>query len=160
VRRLSFTSIFLVATTIEAVAFLLAWTLPETRPAAHHPAGLAAAVDWSPSPPGALGRFGRRWVPPAAGYPAGLVMGPFVSYGGLSALLPLFTARRQLGNPGLFFTVFALVSLVVRSPAGRLSDRVGRRAVIAPPWPSPARASSCSGSLTPRRCFSLRPHSM
>src|SRR5262249_59621331 len=78
------------------------------------------------------GRFGRRWFSPAAVYPSGLVMALYVSYGGLSALLPLFTARRQLGNPGLFFTVFALVSLVVRSPAGRLSDRLGRRTVIAP----------------------------
>ena len=131
VPRLSFTAIFLVATTIEAAAFVLAWTLPETRPAAHHVAP-ASVVDDPPSRARALERFGRRWFSPAAVYPAGLVMALYVSYGGLSALLPLFVAQRQLGNPGLFFTVFALVSLVVRSPAGRLSDRLGRRAVIAP----------------------------
>ena len=51
----------------------------------------------------------------------------YVSYGGLAALLPLFAAQRRLGNPGLFFTVYALVGLAVRSPAGRLSDRLGRR---------------------------------
>ncbi len=130
VGRLSFTAIFLVATTIEAVAFLLAWTLPETRPAT--PRRTAPPTLRVPSRAGALGRFGRRWFSPAAVYPAGLVMALYVSYGGLSALLPLFVAQRRLGNPGLFFTVFALVSLLVRSPAGRLSDRVGRRAVIAP----------------------------
>jgi MFS family permease len=130
VLRMSFTSIFLIATAIEAVAFLLAWTLPETRPATHRPA--APAVARPPSRARALGRFGRRWFSPAAVYPSGLVMALYVSYGGLSALLPLFVAQRQLGNPGLFFTVFALVSLAVRSPAGQLSDRLGRRAVIAP----------------------------
>ena len=133
VHRMSFTAIFLVATSIEAAAFLLAWTLPETRPApgVHHPVP-AAVVEPPLSRPHALGRFGRRWFSAAAVYPAGLVMALYVSYGGLSALLPLFVAQRQLGNPGLFFTVFALVSLAVRSPAGRLSDRLGRRAVIAP----------------------------
>ena len=65
-------------------------------------------------------------------YPSGLVLALYVSYGGLAALLPLFAERRQLGNPGLFFTVYSVVSLAVRSPAGRLSDRLGRRAVIAP----------------------------
>jgi len=132
VPRLSFTSIFLVATAIEVGAFLLAWTLPETRPPTHRPAAGADTAASSSSRAGVLARFGRRWFSPAAVYPSGLVMALYVSYGGLSALLPLFVARRHLGNPGLFFTVYALVSLAVRSPAGRLSDRLGRRAVIAP----------------------------
>src|SRR5262249_59373399 len=46
VPRLSFTSIFLVATAIEVGAFLLAWTLPETRPPTHRPAA-------GPGPPAA-----------------------------------------------------------------------------------------------------------
>jgi MFS family permease len=132
VRRLSFTAIFLIAAGIEAVAFLLAWTLPETRPAAPHPTARVDLIDRPHPRAGLLGRFGRRWFSRAAVYPAGLVMALYVSYGGLSALLPLFVAQRQLGNPGLFFTVFALVSLGIRSPAGRLSDSLGRRAVIAP----------------------------
>src|SRR5262249_17749972 len=65
-------------------------------------------------------------------YPSGLVLALYVSYGGLASYLPLFAQRRELGNPGLFYTVFALASLLVRSPAGRLSDRLGRRAVVAP----------------------------
>jgi MFS family permease len=132
VRRLGFTWTFLVATAIEAGALALAWTLPETRPAG----GLAPAPPEAPggraSARGMLTRFGHRWFSAAAVYPSGLVLALYVSYGGLAALLPLFAERRQLGNPGLFFTVFALVSLAVRTPAGRLSDRLGRRAVIAP----------------------------
>jgi hypothetical protein len=91
-RRMSFTSIFLVATSIEAVALVLAWALPETRPAAHRPAALTAVADRRPSRAGALGRFAHRWFSPAAIYPSGLVLALYVSYAGLSALLPLFAA--------------------------------------------------------------------
>jgi MFS family permease len=132
VRRAGFTTTFLVATVIELGALLLAWTLPETRPVAGSTATGAPAPGASTPPRGALGRFWRRWFSSAAVFPSGLVLALYVSYGGLATLLPLFAERRQLGNPGLFYTVFALVSLVVRSPAGRLSDRLGRRAVVAP----------------------------
>src|SRR5262249_3103248 len=100
VRRLSFTSIFLVATAIEAGPSLLAWARREARRPGVRPAVGAAAAAPSASRAGVLARFGRRWFSPAAVYPSGLVMALYVSYGGLSALLPLFVARRQLGNPG------------------------------------------------------------
>ena len=132
VRRLGFTGTFLVATAIEAGALALAWTLPETRPAG----GLA------PAPVDGAGRAGAR---PGA---ARALLAPLVQHGrGLpvgaraGALRLVRRPRRAppplrraapAGEPGLFFTVYALVSLAVRSPAGRLSDRVGRRAVIAP----------------------------
>jgi MFS family permease len=128
VRGAGFGATFLVAAAIEGAALVLAWTLPETRPLAAVP---------RPAPPvrargGALARFAWRWFSPAALYPSGLVVALYVSYGGLAAFLPLFAARRQLGNPGLFFTVYALASVAVRSGAGRLSDQLGRRAVVAP----------------------------
>jgi MFS family permease len=132
VRRVGFTATFLVATTIEAGALVLAWTLPETRPSTRLAPGPLRASVASAAAPSVLGRFWRRWFSAAALYPSGLVLALYVSYGGLAALLPLFAERRQLGNPGLFFTVFALVSLAIRSPAGRLSDRFGRRVLIAP----------------------------
>jgi MFS family permease len=131
-RRAGFTPTFLVATAIEIAALLLAWTLPETRPVGGLASVRAPVPARSASARGALARFWRRWFSSAALFPSGLVLALYVSYGGLATLLPLFAERRRLGNPGLFFTVFALVSLVVRSPAGRLSDRLGRRAVIAP----------------------------
>jgi predicted MFS family arabinose efflux permease len=131
VRRAGFSATFLVATAIEAGALLLAWTLPETRPIGGLPSVQAPVPGASASARGALARFWRRWFSSAAVFPSALVLALYVSYGGLATLLPLFAERGQLGNPGLFFTVFALVSLVVRSPAGQLSDRLGRRAVIA-----------------------------
>jgi MFS family permease len=96
VRRLGFGSTFLVATAIEAVALALAWTLPETRPAA----GLARASLAPPAgaPGGALARFWRRWFSTAAVYPSALVLSLYVSYGGLAALLPLFAERASSGT--------------------------------------------------------------
>src|SRR5262249_34376787 len=71
----------------------------------------------------------------------------------LATLLPLFAERRHLGNPGLFYTVFALVGLAVRSPAGRLSDRLGRRAVIAPALAFSALGLVTLGLATSRAMF-------
>jgi MFS family permease len=129
VRAVGFTRTFLISTAIGVAALALASVLPETRPvtraARRVPEGVAV-------PASALARFGRRWFSRAAVYPSGLAMSLYLSYGGLATLLPLFAERRHLGNPGLFYTMFALVTLAVRSPAGRWSDRMGRRAVIAP----------------------------
>jgi multidrug resistance protein len=129
VQRAGFPVTFLAAATIEGAALALAWTLPETQPAGGGaaPAGPAAARAG-----GAATRLARRWFHAAAVYPAGLLLALYLSYGGVISFLPLFAARRELGNPGVFFTVLAIASVLVRGPAGRLSDRVGRRAVIAP----------------------------
>jgi MFS family permease len=132
VRGAGFSVTFLAATAIEIAALALAWNLPETRPVTDSPPPAAPASQAAASSAGSLARFWRRWFSPAAIYPSGLVLALYVSYGGIATLLPLFAEQRQLGNPGLFFTVFALMSLAVRSSAGRLSDRFGRRTVIAP----------------------------
>ncbi|MBI4289360.1 MAG: MFS transporter [Chloroflexi bacterium] len=55
-----------------------------------------------------------------------LVVGAVVTF------LPLFAVQRGLGNPGLFFTVQAVVLIVARNWTGQLSDRVGRGAVAVP----------------------------
>jgi MFS family permease len=130
VRALSFGPTFLVAAAIEAVALALAWSVPETQPAAPGRPGSGQPARGA----GAAGlvRLARRWFSPAAVYPAALLLALYLSYGGLISFLPLFTARRGLGNPGQFFTVIAVASVVVRGPAGRLSDRLGRPAVVAP----------------------------
>jgi MFS family permease len=132
VRGAGFSVTFLAATAIEIAALALAWGLPETRPVTDSPPAAAPASEAAAFSAGGLAQFWRRWFSPAAIYPSGLVLALYVSYGGIATLLPLFAEQRQLGNPGLFFTVFALMSLAVRSSAGRLSDRFGRRTVIAP----------------------------
>jgi MFS family permease len=64
--------------------------------------------------------------------PAMLTLLVFVSYGALMAFLPLLAAARGLESPGLFFTLIAVGLLVIRTTAGRLSDRFGRPVVVAP----------------------------
>jgi MFS family permease len=67
----------------------------------------------------------------AAG-PALLLLLHSVMYGGLITFLPLLALSRGLGNPGLFFAIYAIALVPLRGLAGRLSDRLGRPQVIAP----------------------------
>jgi MFS family permease len=65
-------------------------------------------------------------------YPAMLTLLVFVPYGTLMAFLPLLARERAVANPGLFFTLIAVALLLIRTPAGQLSDRFGRPVVVAP----------------------------
>jgi MFS family permease len=68
----------------------------------------------------------------AAVLPSVLLLFLYLPYGTVVAFIPIIASRRGLGNPGAFYTVFALAVLLVRAKAGRLSDRHGRAAVILP----------------------------
>ena len=50
----------------------------------------------------------------------------------VNTFLPQIAVERNLGNPGLYFTMYAVLSMVSMAVAGRVSDRVGRGAVIVP----------------------------
>jgi MFS family permease len=69
---------------------------------------------------------------PAAVLPSVLLLFLYVPYGAMLAFIPIVAADRGLGNPGTFYTAFALAVLVIRSKAGHVSDRRGRPAVIIP----------------------------
>ncbi len=71
-------------------------------------------------------------IEPSSLFPALILLLTATTYGSIVSFLPLFASERGLGNPGLFFTVYALVLLVARGFTGQLSDRYGRVAVIAP----------------------------
>jgi MFS family permease len=53
-----------------------------------------------------------------------------LTYGVQVTFLPLHAARLEV-NPGIFFLVYAASLTLTRGPAGRLSDRFGRRPVAA-----------------------------
>jgi MFS family permease len=53
-----------------------------------------------------------------------------LTYGAQVTFLPLHAERLGV-NPGIFFLVYALALTAARGPAGRLSDRFGRRPVAA-----------------------------
>ena len=50
----------------------------------------------------------------------------------VNTFLPQIAVERGLGNPGLYFTMYAVLSIVSMAVAGRVSDRVGRGTVIVP----------------------------
>lgn len=53
-----------------------------------------------------------------------------ITYGSIVAFLPFFA--RNITNYGLFYTFYALSSIIIRIPIGRISDRVGRATIIIP----------------------------
>ena len=68
----------------------------------------------------------------AALLPSSVLLFLCLPYGMMVAFIPIIAARRGLGNPGTFYTAFALAAFLVRAKAGEMSDRRGRSAVILP----------------------------
>jgi MFS family permease len=79
----------------------------------------------SPPPPGAL--ISRSALPPSA-----VFLPVTITMASIWAFLPLFARDRDLGDPGLFFTLFGLTLVLVRPLAGLSSDRWGRALIIVP----------------------------
>lgn len=108
----SFHSLFLLATALSAVAFLLA---------------LATRI---PFEAGAGGRkiviFEKSVLPVTA-----TLFFLTVAYGGITTFLPLFSQAIRV-NPGTFFLVYAIALTLARPLAGKLSDRYGESYVIVP----------------------------
>ncbi|MET0513746.1 MAG: MFS transporter [Nitrospiraceae bacterium] len=65
-------------------------------------------------------------------FPGFIAMCMTMTFGAIVSFLPLFVQYHNLGNAGLFFTVYSIVVVVLRPLSGRLSDRFGRSAVIIP----------------------------
>lgn len=65
-------------------------------------------------------------------FPGFIAMCMTMTFGAIVSFLPLFVQHHNLGNAGLFFTVYSIVVVVLRPLSGRLSDRFGRSAVILP----------------------------
>ncbi len=68
-------------------------------------------------------------------FPSSILCCFALTYGAVTAFLPLFALGRGMTNPGLFFTVMAIVIFSLRSVTGQLSDRFGRGAVAIPGLP-------------------------
>ena len=111
VDRAGFIPLFWLSAAIAVAALVLTHPLPET----------GRSRGPIPFSPGAM-------VSAAALFPSSIVLLLMLSYGLQITFLPIH-ARAQDTNPGVFFLVFALAVTAVRGYAGRLSDRVGRRAV-------------------------------
>ena len=128
-------AVFALSAAVGLAALGLAWGIPETRP-----------PELPAPPPFSLsGLFSR-----GALYPSLVLFTLFVSWGGVMSFVALFARETGLGNPGLFFTVFAATVLVARTQAGPLSDRFGRRLVIMPALLAAALALAVLARATSR----------
>lgn len=108
----SFRTLFLVATGLSLVAFILAY-MTRAPYQAKPSAGRIQLVEKSVLP-----------VTVAIFFLA-------VAYGGITTFLPLFAESIRV-NPGTFFLVYAVALTLIRPFAGKLSDRFGEAAVIIP----------------------------
>ncbi|MFE0558623.1 MFS transporter [Paenibacillus sp. NPDC058910] len=108
----SFRMLFLVATGLSLIAFILAY-MTRAPFQAKPSAGRIQLVEKSVLP-----------VTVAIFFLA-------VAYGGITTFLPLFAESIRV-NPGTFFLVYAVALTLIRPFAGKLSDRFGEAAVIIP----------------------------
>ncbi|OIB01255.1 MFS transporter [Paenibacillus sp. LC231] len=108
----SFQTLFLVATGLSLIAFILAY-MTRAPYQAKPSAGRIQLVEKSVLP-----------VTVAIFFLA-------VAYGGITTFLPLFAESIRV-NPGTFFLVYAVALTLIRPFAGKLSDRFGEAAVIIP----------------------------
>ena len=79
-----------------------------------------------------VGPPSRQWVSRTALFPGFIAVCMTFTFGAVVSFLPLFVKASNLGNPGIYFSVYSIVVVVSRPFAGRLSDRFGRAAVIVP----------------------------
>lgn len=108
----SFRTLFLVATGLSLIAFILAYM---TR----------APYQAKPS-------VGRIQLVEKSVLPVTVaIFFLAVAYGGITTFLPLFAESIRV-NPGTFFLVYAVALTLIRPFAGKLSDRFGEAAVIIP----------------------------
>lgn len=115
--RLGFPVLFLLAAAVAGLGMACLVALPPTGRAPRRPSR-------APRP----GDFFSR----AAVLPSVILLFLYVPYGAVVAFIPLIATARGLGNPGLFYMVYAIAMLVVRAKAGEVSDARGRAAVIVP----------------------------
>jgi MFS family permease len=117
VGRTGYGALFLTAMVLSAAAALTTAGIVEPK---REPGHDAHQLGW------------RSFILPSALFPSVVLFTNALTYASVVALLPLFAEEAKLGNPGLFFTVFSVVVLVLRGPLGKLSDRHGRVVVVAP----------------------------
>jgi MFS family permease len=115
--RLGFPALFLAAAGVASVGLTCILLLPR--------------VGRPPSKPGHTPHL-RDFFSRAAVLPSVLLLFLYVPYGTVVAFIPIIASLRGLGNPGTFYTIFALAVLLIRAKAGQVSDRRGRAAVILP----------------------------
>ena len=71
-------------------------------------------------------------IPRAAILPTLIFISFTATTGPVNSFMPIVAAERELGNPGLFYTVNSLVTMLSLLGSGRVADRFGRSSVVLP----------------------------
>lgn len=114
----SFPTLFILSTAIATGAFVSVFFLSEIRAGGKKGGGKAGLV--SPIKQRAV------LVASLALFSAAALYGSVVTF------LPVYAPARGLKNVGIFFSTYAVFTLISRLIAGKLSDRFGRRKIILP----------------------------
>lgn len=119
----SFNVLFAASASLGLVALSLSLFVSDpVRPARPEGPGAAAAQ-----------RSGEGVIERSALFPGLVLALTAVTYGSIVSFLPLYAFSMKItDNPGVFFTVYAVVLIVARGFTGQAADRYGRGAVIAP----------------------------
>ena len=92
--------------------------------------GLSTARTNIPPTPGSSGKI--PLISRGALFPTAVFLTYTVTTAPINTFLPLLAEERGLGNPGLYFTMYSLTSMIALAFSGHASDRLGRGAVIVP----------------------------
>jgi MFS family permease len=131
--RLGFPALFLLAAAVAGAGIACLLALPGTGRELRR-------ASRAPRP----GDFFSR----AAVLPSLILLCLYVPYGAVVAFIPLVATARGLGNPGLFYMVYAVAMLLVRAKAGEVSDARGRASVILPGSVAAAAALAVLGGTS------------
>ena len=65
-------------------------------------------------------------------FPTFILLTHTITLAPLITSLPSYAEERELGNPGLFWTLYSAVSIAAMLFSGPMADRLGRASVIVP----------------------------
>ncbi|MHB1413676.1 MAG: MFS transporter [Chloroflexota bacterium] len=129
-----FLTLFLISAAIGVLATVLVLPIREGHPNKPVVPAAPGANDPSVGSQGWLNTFigDTGLIERTALFPSAVLVLMAVTYGTIVTFLSVFADKQGIENPGIFFTVYAIVLIIARGLTGRLSDRYGRPAVIAP----------------------------
>lgn len=116
-----FFELFLATAAISLVGLLLALPIREAPPVTS-PSFIGSSAD----------ALTRPLIERSALFSTFVLTLAAMSYAAIGSFLPIYATGRGLANPGWFFTANAVTLVAARGLTGKLSDRYGRAAVIAP----------------------------
>lgn len=113
----SFTVLFLASAGLAVLSVLLSQGIQEPAPSSRsrHPKGPNQGI-----------------IERTALFPSLILALTATTYSSIVTFVPIYAGKQGMGNPGLFFTAYAITLILARGFTGQLSDRYGRAAVIAP----------------------------